>query len=312
MTYYINCKTHEGVQKLLDGIHKHIHLDKRGTDVKKVLKNHPDHHLFVVNLSSGEIVTHSDANLQHEVWKQFPWMEVEEFVKIVKQLYEPSFEDPDFYMGFEIEGCVHRSYWDDLVNFINELYDNKANVHHDGSLRTRKLNFAVLEISTPPLPLTEAYEKIEELLTMLSILTEEDLFETNRTCGFHVNLSEKQSFQSTIEPHRNKFALAFMNKFNPRKWRVAFERNRNPYCTWRGAPKTINDLINPERFANHYSAISCQKLHLANAKERRIEVRVAGGPDYHKNHEKLRDFLVDIQESMSEAYSQFDKQTTSV
>lgn len=203
--------------------------------------------------------------------------------------------DPVFLMGFEIEGCIDPEYKDDFVAFVHELYPNAHDnlVHRDGSIRPKSKG---MEISTPPLPQNEAIEKLEWLFGMISILSEEGLFETNHTTGFHVNISEVNTFRLRGRAIRARYAYNFIKLANPEKWRSKFRRSKNKYCFWESTPLKIEDV---DKCANHWCAINTQHLNVNNPLNRRIEVRVAGGTNY---PEKTAEFLLDIQDAMLEAY----------
>jgi putative amidoligase enzyme len=206
--------------------------------------------------------------------------------------------DPMLTMGFEIEGCVSDEVRDDLIIYLMELYPDSTEdqlIHSDGSIRPQ---CRAIEIVTPPLPVDDAMERLEWLCGTLAILSEEGLFETNHTCGLHVNVSEAHSFTTGSSVARNRFAYGFLNKLDPVKWRRAFRRSRNRYCQWAAAPKDIASL---STYANHYSAINIQHLH-GDAPQRRIEVRVAGGKDYHRKTERLKAFLLDIEQAACQAH----------
>lgn len=214
---------------------------------------------------------------------------------------------PVFYMGFEIEGCVQRDVRADLIAYVRSLYPRVAEhnlIHHDGSVHAsacRAADHQSIEIVTPPLPESDAIERLEWLLGTLDILSDEGLFETNRSCGFHVNVSEKGVFTEANRKVRDSLALRFMTRLRPKKWKKAFNRHTGApdrYCRWKDAPRTIAQVA---KHADHYSAINTSHLH-SEHKTRRLEVRVAGGRDYHRKHDKMRDFLLDISTAMQEAH----------
>lgn len=206
---------------------------------------------------------------------------------------------PEFLMGFEIEGCVCPTYRADLIAYLKELYPGVAEadlVHSDGSIRPRCQS---IEIVTPALPMDQAIERLEWLFGTLGVLTDERAFSTNRTCGFHVNLSESQSFQRLSPDERQRFAFQFLRRLDPVKWRAAFRRSGNRFCEWEQPPQEVDQV---DRYANHYSAINTTHLHVGDTKARRIEVRVAGGSGYHVKTGRMNDFLLDIRTAAQQAY----------
>ena len=191
-------------------------------------------------------------------------------------------------MGFEIEGCVNGEVRDDLMTYLCDIYPESnihQLIHYDGSIYPKN---RAIEIVTPALKEQDAIERLEWLLATLDILSEEGLFETNHTCGFHINISEGELFKKANNQIRSKFAFKFLTKLDPLKWKKAYGRTRgkaNNYCSWAyGAPVFPED-VNDGVYANHYSAINTQHLHIKDAKARRIEVRVAGGKDYHRKYQ---------------------------
>lgn len=230
---------------------------------------------------------------------------------------------PSFYMGFELEGCVTDDARDDLKAYVASLYPGHRLsdlIHHDGSIRPKCRG---IEIVTPPMTANRAIEKLEWLLGMLSVMSDEGLFQTNGSCGLHVNLSESKSFDWPNADARHQFTYEFMKRFDPAKWLKTYRRTRNKYCWWKGLPADAKDVHRDEQTmemakviavrdgygiatahekAKHWAAINTTHLNADSSNSRRIEVRVAGGKDYHADIERLRDFLLDIQAAASEAY----------
>lgn len=223
--------------------------------------------------------------------------------------------EPAFMLGFEIEGCVHPDCRDELTSFLMDMYNVRYEdqiIHYDGSIRPKCRS---IEIVTPPLPIDEAIDKLEWLFGTLSIMSDEGLFETNSTCGFHVNLSERDSFSHPMADTRNRFTYEFMKRVDPDKWRRQWRRTANKYCWWAGHPKDVDDihcfghvkkmarrLGETMQKTRHWAAINTTHLDARHEGARRVEVRVAGGANYHVKSDKIASFLVDIQEAMKQAY----------
>lgn len=206
---------------------------------------------------------------------------------------------PAFLMGFEIEGCVCPDYRAGLIQFMRDLYPGIGDaslIHHDGSIRPKN---RAIEIVTPPLPIDEAIERAEWLFGLLSILSDESAFATNHTTGLHVNISETKSFSWANREARARFTCEFMKRLDPVKWRSAFRRTTNKYCPWFGTPETPADLV---KHSTHWSAVNTEHLNDSQPQNRRVEVRVAGGKDYHAKSERLNGFLLDIRRAAHEAY----------
>ncbi len=225
---------------------------------------------------------------------------------------------PAFLMGFEIEGCVHPEYRGELIQMVRDLYPGVGDaslIHHDGSIRPKN---RAIEIVTPPLPIDEAIERVEWLFGTLSILTEEGAFATNSTTGLHVNLSETKSFSCPNRTVRQRFAYEVMKRFDPMSWARQFRRAGNRYCWWDKTPESVDDIHQEQEIkkraaqANehwidegrirHWRAINTEHLNDGQAARRRIEVRVAGGKDYHAKGERLAEFLLDIRRAAEQAY----------
>lgn len=225
---------------------------------------------------------------------------------------------PAFLMGFEIEGCVSPDYRSDLINYLIDLYPGVGVarlVHHDGSIRPKN---RAIELVTPPLPIDEAIERVEWLFGMLSVLSDEGIFSTNHTTGLHVNISESKSFGCPNRKVRRQFAHEVMKRFDPVKWARTFRRTGNRYCWWAGVPESIDDVHQEGEIARraaqanegwidtgrirHWRAINTENLDNAQPSARRIEVRVAGGKDYHAKSERLNEFLLDIRSAAEQAY----------
>ncbi len=147
---------------------------------------------------------------------------ITQYDKTVNQPFPRS--RPSFYMGFEIEGCVSDEVRQDLIAYVLALYPGHGKnslIHHDGSIRPKCRG---IEIVTPPMAAHTALEKLEWLMGMLSVLSSEGLFETNGTCGLHVNLSEAKSFDWPNPKTRHQFTYEFMKRLDIVKWRRAFGR----------------------------------------------------------------------------------------
>lgn len=223
--------------------------------------------------------------------------------------------NPTFVMGFEIEGCVAPSVRDDLEAYVNDLYAGQATFDLDGSIRPR---CQALEIVTPALPMDQAIETLEWLFGTLSILTDEGLFRTNATTGFHVNVSEAQSFVHPNRETRYRFAHGLMKRLDPQGWRKRFRRTANRYCWWTQTPESPADLHQEGEIARlaanahdgwvdagrirHWRAVNTEHLDAAVRTNRRVEIRMGGGKDYHAKPLTL-EFVLDIRRAMLESWS---------
>lgn len=219
--------------------------------------------------------------------------------KLKAALHQPFVKTaPAFLMGFEIEGCVHPDYRLDLIAYMRDLYPNVGDarlIHHDGSIRPKCRG---IEIVTPPLPIDDAIERLEWLLGLLAVLSSEDAFHTNHTTGLHVNISEGTTFGAANREARARWTYEFMKRVDPDKWRARFRRTNNKYCEWYGHPTTHQEV---GQYARHWSAINTEHLNDAVAANRRVEVRCAGGKDYHAR-EDVSEFLLDIRNAAQQAY----------
>lgn len=317
--HYIRCQSHEEVRALLHYLLANGQVMRDTWEgVEGYLDKWPNRYVIGINQQrppgQGTLSGFSQSvaeNLGHRTISY-----VNYFAKIrvtaPVPMNAPGFTkaDPDFRIGFEIEGCMHRAVWPDFVEFLSGLYEG-GDHPFDRSIKPPSRDFHAFEFATPALPLDIAADKLGWLLGTLSILSDEKVFETNQSCGFHVSISERGSFRSSDRSLRNHIAHEFMQRFDPLKWRATFNRDDNRYCKWVKPSKKPHDLDNVPVGKNnctrrtpygHYWAINACHLHRDRASERRIEVRVCGNRNYHK-HRNISAFIDEIVEAMQAAYA---------
>ena len=103
---------------------------------------------------------------------------------------------PQFLIGFEIEGGIDAFREDEYRKLLNSIYGLKWVRDDDGSLEFYDDiggvdEIATVEFKTPALQEKEAFQNIFKAFNGLNDIG----FFTNETCGFHVNISEKNIFQ---------------------------------------------------------------------------------------------------------------------
>lgn len=212
---------------------------------------------------------------------------------------------PVFLFGFEIEGAYPKQ--KEIYQLLQSVYGREVDSDVDCSIDCSS-RFEPIEIKTPPLPEKKAIEKLLILLEKLNRFG----FITNRTCGFHVNISEQNIFNETLAEGQNvkKFCWFFGSRFPVSEWRKAFKRQRNYYCEWSRDYKRyfarhwrhMNNMLSDNCLDR--GAIALDKMNSYTSRCRRIEIRIAGNKDYHKNKKLLQDYLDSIREHAYSAYYQ--------
>lgn len=318
---FVRCQNHEEVRTLLHYVvqYKNQRMRETWNGVEGYIDQWPNS--LIININAQRRPEH--GTLGGYSIKDFEGSEVKtitypEYFRRIRQPIPPLMpapvfvkKIPEFLIGFEIEGCMERSIFGEFVNYLHDLYEGDGDYPFDRSVRARVgKTFAPFEFCTPALPLEEAQEKIGWLLGILNILSEEEYFETNQTCGFHVNISEAHTFRSPFRKYREKIAYEFMHGFDIMKWRATFKRVHSRYCKWKNPPRTIQDVARVPVGKNecgtrtsfgHYWGINACHLNRIRPAERRLEIRVGGNEDYHK-HPDIEPFLDDIVSSFQSAY----------
>lgn len=223
--------------------------------------------------------------------------------------------NPQFDIGFELEGFIHRDHRQALNFHLNGLYGeflahaqaaglipnpigNDASLERFDDDPAWTVDFAAIEIRTPPLPREQALQHLETLREYLSELTENQHFYTNETCGFHSSVSERTTFRRANTAHRELFAYRFLRRFKTDEWLQAFNRHRNDYANWTCRPESRKDMITQGEYHEHHTAINIENLSPDHRPEaRRIEIRIAGGKNYHR-HRRFSDYIDHISETL--------------
>jgi hypothetical protein len=212
-----------------------------------------------------------------------------------------SIKKPEFLVGFEIEGGI-KSY-QETDPIFNSVYGKKWLSDDDGSLEFDDYNILTVEYKTPPLPEKEAFKKIFEVFEKLNQVG----FKTNNTCGFHVNISEKNLFLKGGVTKRRGFCWHFARELQPRIWLKAFRRVTNDYCYWNAEhSEYFKDGKSPNEiryldFNLGRGAIAFGKA-LQKGERSRLEIRAAGNANYTKKFSLLNEYFKAIRKSMYNAY----------
>ena len=253
---------------------------------------------------------------------------------LVKQI-----KKPEFLIGFEIEGAIEIAKREEYRKALDNIYGRGKWIwDSDGSLEFEDEELPpeilvndcwgediieTVEFKTPPLPEKEAFQKAFNIFEELNKIG----FFTNKSCGFHVNISEKNLFKHrarinfieyedmneisfSASVHKLcKFCWYFTNDLKPSFWLKMFNRSRNLYCSWGKSYSKIFDDKNYLRVLDYEfncdldrGAINTSNIE-SSAKKRRIEIRIAGNKDYTKKFDLLNKYFEAIRSSMYKAYN---------
>jgi hypothetical protein len=204
---------------------------------------------------------------------------------------------PNFYYGFEFEGLIHRSHYDDFKFWLRDL-NSEIRFGSDSSIHSVPYNFYAIEFKTPKLSEKIAFPLLEDILCYLYILSQADIFKTNSTCGFHVNMSEN----NVLVRHKQlEFYSNIVSDFDEDKMLKLFNRERSTYCrpfkkanrckSVEAILKRIKHLDSIQDSIEYYHRIRENKKYYCVAlrehpgyydrKNERIEFRAIGNKDYH-------------------------------
>lgn len=158
------------------------------------------------------------------------------------------------------------------------------------------------EILTPPQPVVKTISDMKRLFSLF----DENNIETNNACGLHINIGTWGEEYNSVD------WLKFMVVLNSKFVLKEFGRSNNMFATDRLRDITISLKHNDVNLYNtsvqdinsfvlskldKMSAINFQKLvNIPN--NRYIEVRAAGGADYHKNPDKIEKLIKRIIRSL--------------
>lgn len=225
----------------------------------------------------------------------------------------------DFYVGYEVEGCLNSEENISFSNFERKIHaiHPKINIGDDGSINTKKSFDESFEIRTPPLKVKESIEVLKKVLNLVN-----EYGYTNSSTGLHASfspicndlykkinpnyLSNLKLFKDIAEYFRRKsnpFCSFYGSKINKNKLKKYIKEHpsflqiiKNKSALWQ---KCLNDyekkypffkMSRSSYYCEHYSAVNFQHFTSKRNKSSRIEVRVMGNTNYHKKYDKIVDY----------------------
>lgn len=217
---------------------------------------------------------------------------------------------PKFIYGFEFEGVVLFSDYNEFCRGLREIHP-KMTIDEDSSIRKIPEGYVAIEFSTQKASKKSAFKVLDEILSYLWLMSQDGIFLTNSTCGFHVNMSEEKIFQfgKQLEYYSN-----IVWNFEENKFLKLFKRQRSTYCRPFKTTNRCNDVNDVFKKIKHldsiannipyYERIPANKKYYAIAlrenpekldeKNTRIEFRFMGNKDYHLRQKDLTDSLSHI------------------
>jgi len=217
--------------------------------------------------------------------------------KIENKKTTPRKFHPLFYYGFEFEGMVLRQEWYSFSAGLRQI-NPYMKIGYDSSIIDIPAGYCNIEFSTPKLTGKAAFKQLEEILCYLWLLSQESIFLTNASCGFHINMSERNIFSSgkQLEYYSN-----IVWNFDEEKMLKMFGREGSTYCrAFKKANrckniaaiyKKISHLDKIQDQIEYYDRIPRNKKYYCVAlrenpndsfqKNHRIEFRAIGNKDYH-------------------------------
>lgn len=217
---------------------------------------------------------------------------------------------PHFYYGFEFEGMVNRQFLLDFKMGLQNL-NSRIKFGRDSSIVSIPYEYMDIEFQTPKQNEKEAFELLEEILSYLVIMTEEKIFITNQSCGFHINMSEKNIFQHGFQL---QYYSNILHNFDESKILKTFGRENSTYC--RNFKKTnrcntVKSIYNRIKYlddiqddVNYYNRVPSNKKYYSvalrenprrsNEHNHRIEFRGIGNKDYHLRTKDLTEAITHV------------------
>ena len=217
---------------------------------------------------------------------------------------------PTFYYGFEFEGILNGDYcWDFKAGLLN--LHPKIKFGRDSSIRNIPDNCIDIEFQTPKLGENEAFALLEEILCYLIPMSEENIFQTNSSCGLHINMSERNIFKYGAQLH---YYSNIIHNFDETGILKTFGREKSTYCRdfkRTNRCKTVDSIYKRIKYLDdirddveYYSRVPANKkyysvalrenpsrTHEANC---RIEFRGIGNKDYHLRTKDLTDAVAHV------------------
>lgn len=213
----------------------------------------------------------------------------------------------NFIYGLEYEGMVLISDYRQFCDGLLQIHPNML-IDKDSSIKNIPADYQAIEFSTEKLPEKEAFLLFEEIFCYLWIASQENIFLTNHTCGFHVNMSETEIFR---KKQQLRFYANIVAKFNENRFLKKFGRFDSDYCrpfklsnkcrTIEQIYKRIKylDKIAPQvqrfdrviRNKKYYAIALRENPDNEAQKNTRIEFRFMGNKDYHLREKDLTEAL---------------------
>ncbi len=225
--------------------------------------------------------------------------------------------NPKYLVGFEFEGLIRREVWEDfrycLMNLSNDKDGRSMILWGADPSISQVSGYRTVEFRTKPLALKPGLELLEWVLSFLYLASETKDWLTNRSCGFHMNISEKKVFQS-----RRQISLYahVLTRFDEKRVLRRFGREHNEYCApfinkiYAGCVDSNNPKDIARFFRESYNHDDCNKKYFSVAlrdsprswsnrlKNHRIEFRGMGNKDYHLKHEELKHSINEMVEAV--------------
>lgn len=228
---------------------------------------------------------------------------------------------PTFYYGFEFEGMVLEQ---DYISFVMGLrsIDPHVVVTEDNSIKKIPAGYRNIEFCTRKLPEKPALIVLEEMLSYLWLVSQEKIFLTNSTCGFHVNMSEKNIFERGLQL---RYYSDIILNFNEKEFLKKFRRERSTYCrpfksvnkceTFEQIYEKVKYLDKVAPNVGYYERVPLNKKYYAvalrenpaneNEKNHRIEFRFIGNKDYHLREKDLTSSMNHILSVSENSFKKF-------
>ena len=199
----------------------------------------------------------------------------------------------DIRLGFEIECIIKSGNRVKLRRAINSLKKG-ITIGSDGSLETDNWDDSTAEIRTLPLRPRDA------MITLKSVFDIVNKYGgTNRTCGFHVNISS-----SNKRKMKNFDPLPFLSSSLWREILRRFNRTNNEFCqpTLCGFKhrtlskvEVFRKLSQEDVFYEKYNCVNFSNFGSGTSKSSRIEIRGFGNRDYSKKFDTISAYVKKIE-----------------
>ena len=226
---------------------------------------------------------------------------------LLKEITKPFAIRPIFHYGFEFEGLILREWYDEFKFQLREM-GGPIGFGSDSSIRNVPNKYYAIEFKTPKLAEKHAFALLEDILCFLYILSQENIFLTNSTCGFHVNMSE---YHITNSGKQLEYYSHIVHDFDEEKILKLFDRESSTYCrafkkanrckTQEAILNRIKHLDSIQDDIDYYRRTRLNKKYYCVAlrerpgyyeqRNERIEFRAIGNEGYHLRFKDLNDSI---------------------